>query len=91
MSFRAGKKLSALTFTGIVLALGTGIVSSADELGPKPDQFDKLRALIKPRPGEDKWAEIPWMASLWEARQRAAALGKPILLWEMDGNPLGCG
>ncbi len=63
----------------------------AEELGPTADQFDQLRALIKPRPGEDKWAEIPWMASLWEARQRAATLGKPILLWEMDGNPLGCG
>jgi hypothetical protein len=30
------------------------------------------------------------MSSLWEARKRAAAEGKPILLWEMDGNPLGC-
>jgi len=63
----------------------------AEEPRPTADQFDQLRALIKPRPGEDKWAEIPWMASLWEARQRAATLGKPILLWEMDGNPLGCG
>ena len=56
-----------------------------------PEQFDKLRALIKPHPGEDKWAEIPWRSQLWEARSQAAAQGKPILLWEMDGNPLGCG
>ena len=55
-----------------------------------PDQFGELHALIKPKPSEQKWLDIPWMASLWEARQRAAAEGKPILLWEMDGHPLGC-
>jgi hypothetical protein len=91
MSFRASKNLSALVFTGIMLVLGTGIACPADELRPTPDQFEKLRVIIKPQAGEDKWAEIPWMASLWEGRQRAATLGKPILLWEMDGNPLGCG
>jgi hypothetical protein len=53
-------------------------------------QFDKLHALIKPQRGEEKWTSIPWLTSLWEARQRAAAQGKPILLWEMDGHPLGC-
>lgn len=56
-----------------------------------PDQVGKLQALIKPQADEDKWAQIPWMADLWKARQKAAAEGKPILLWEMDGNPLGCG
>jgi hypothetical protein len=55
-----------------------------------PEHFAKLHALIKPAAGEDKWAEIPWLTSLWEARKKAAAEGKPILLWEMDGHPLGC-
>ena len=55
-----------------------------------PEQFERLHALIRPQEGEDKWAEIPWMTSLWQARQRAAVEGKPILLWEMDGHPLGC-
>jgi hypothetical protein len=55
-----------------------------------PEQFAKLHALIKPEPGEEKWDQIPWLTNLWEARQRAAAQGKPILLWEMDGHPLGC-
>ena len=55
-----------------------------------PAQFKKLHALIKPKPSEEKWAQIPWLTGLWEARQRAATEGKPILLWEMDGHPLGC-
>ena len=54
-------------------------------------EFADLLATIRPKPGEDQFATIPWMTSLWEARQKAAAEGKPILLWEMDGHPLGCG
>jgi hypothetical protein len=55
-----------------------------------PEQFTRLHALIKPEAAEQKWEEIPWMAGLWDARVRSAAEGKPILLWEMDGHPLGC-
>jgi hypothetical protein len=31
------------------------------------------------------------MVDLWDARRKAAREGKPIMLWEMDGNPMGCG
>jgi hypothetical protein len=55
-----------------------------------PEQFATLHALIKPTSQEEKWSQIPWMESLWQARKKAAAEGKPILLWEMDGHPLGC-
>jgi hypothetical protein len=54
------------------------------------EQFATLHALIKPAKDEDKWAQIPWQINLWDARKEAAAQGKPILLWEMDGHPLGC-
>jgi serine/threonine-protein kinase len=51
---------------------------------------EALRALILPSPGEDKWLQIPWMTSLWQARKKAAAEDKPIMLWVMSGHPLGC-
>ena len=51
------------------------------------DQFDKLRALIKLRPGG--FDDINWMTDLWEARKKAAAEGKPLLVWVGDGHPLG--
>lgn len=56
----------------------------------RPASFRQLHTLIKPKAAEESWTGIPWMTSLWEARTRAAAEGKPILLWEMDGHPLGC-
>ncbi len=50
-----------------------------------------LRKAIRPLEDEDPFATIPWETDLWEARKKAAAAGKPLLLWEMDGHPLGCG
>jgi hypothetical protein len=55
-----------------------------------PKKFTALHSLLKPQGKEERWTQIPWLTSLWQARERAAAEGKPILLWEMDGHPLGC-
>ncbi|MFP6904505.1 MAG: hypothetical protein VCG02_04740 [Verrucomicrobiota bacterium] len=56
----------------------------------EPAKFDALHALVQPTPEESTWRAIPWGTQLWDARIEAARLGKPIYLWEMDGNPLGC-
>jgi hypothetical protein len=69
------------------LSTGPG-VTAAEPI--RAEQFTKLHALIKPAADEDRWATIPWLTDLWQARQFAAQQGKPILLWEMDGHPLGC-
>ena len=54
-------------------------------------EADAVRKAVLPRKGEDEFDKIPWLTSIWDARVRAAKEGKPILLWEMDGHPLGCG
>jgi hypothetical protein len=60
---------------------------------PKPipaEDFDKLAKLIKPQPGELLFQEIPWLLSVHDARVKAAAEGKPILVWSGSGGaPLG--
>ena len=77
-----------LLIASFCLLVPTGAIPAAEPI--KAEQFAKLHALIKPQAGEDQWLQIPWQTNLWEARKKAAAEGKPILLWEMDGNPLGC-
>ena len=74
---------------GLLTWLALAAVTRAADALP-PEQFDKLHGLIKPQASEQKWTQIRWLANLWEARRQAAAQGKPILLWEMDGHPLGC-
>jgi hypothetical protein len=56
-----------------------------------PAEFTAVRKAVLPKEGEDNFETIPWLTSIWEARIKAAKEGKPILLWEMDGHPLGCG
>ncbi len=52
--------------------------------------FKELHEKLRPPAGE-AWRSIPWTISLVEAQNRAAAEKKPIFIWSMDGNPLGCG
>jgi hypothetical protein len=54
------------------------------------ERFDKVHRMIKPQPGELRFNEIPWLLSVWEAREKAATEGKPILIWSGSGGaPIG--
>jgi len=65
-----------------------GTYESVSDLSEETFQayFERCR----PRMGSEKWTEIPWIGSLWEARQRAAAELKPLFIWAMNGHPFGC-
>jgi hypothetical protein len=49
------------------------------------ERYSETLKLIKPQPGESRWMEIPWQTSLWTARQKAAAEGKPMFVWSGSG------
>ncbi len=55
-----------------------------------PADFTRLRDLIAARADEERWTAIPWETDLWVARRRAEEANKPIFMWAMNGNPLGC-
>jgi hypothetical protein len=76
------------TATLLLALLPLSGANAADPI--PPENLGKIQALIRPAKGEDAWADIPWLTDLWQARKLAAEQGKPILLWEMDGHPLGC-
>jgi hypothetical protein len=85
-----------LTLLGLVTGLVVTTVLAADKPGTgKPEltveNFTKTHSMIKPRPGEAKWMQVPWMTDLWEARKKAAAEGKPLLIFTAGhGHPCGC-
>ena len=54
------------------------------------EEWLRLHALIKPRPGESPWQTIPWLTDLQEARQKAAQEGKPLFVWSAAADPIGC-
>lgn len=50
----------------------------------------KFRDLIRPSAKELQFEETGWRPTFWEAVTEAQRTGKPILLWAMNGHPLGC-
>lgn len=44
-----------------------------------------LQSIIRPQPGEAKWANVPWRTNLAEARQEAARTDKPLFVWRAGG------
>jgi len=72
------------------------LISADSARGERPEsietvEFERLHQVLKPQPGESRWMEIDWYPSVWEARRRAAAEGKPMLLWAGSGGAPAAG
>jgi hypothetical protein len=53
------------------------------------EDLPRLLAAIKPQPGESPWRDIPWLTNVTEARRRAIAEDKPLVIFTAaDGSPL---
>ena len=45
---------------------------------------------IKPTKEELAWTQIPWRTNFYDGLIDADKFNKPLLLWVMNGHPLGC-
>jgi hypothetical protein len=54
------------------------------------EEFQRLHRELQPSKDE-AWRSVPWKVNLLEVREQAVREKKPIFIWSMDGNPLGCG
>ncbi len=75
----------------IVLLLSTQSAFASEPPPSDLKDFAQLHAKIKPQPGESRWMEIDWYPNVWEARQKAAAEGKPLFLWAGSGGAPAAG
>ncbi len=82
-------KLCLAGFVAILLAATA--LQAETRVGPiATDEFDRLYDTIKPQPGESPWREVGWVTNITEARRRAIAEGKPLIIFTAaDGSPLG--
>ncbi|MFT5050008.1 MAG: hypothetical protein ACI8QZ_001401 [Chlamydiales bacterium] len=73
------------------LLLGISCVSSGRlEPSLKGHGVDAWAAYLVGDPAESAWRDIPWIPSLAEGVQAARQADRPLLLWMMNGHPLGC-
>jgi hypothetical protein len=76
---------------GVIGALGVAAVAVlAQPVAPTEENFQSWKGYLQQSTEEKRWQEISWHAVFWEGVQRARAQDKPILLWVMNGHPLGC-
>jgi hypothetical protein len=63
-------------------------------LGQVPELNDqsveRWRDHVRPQAKEEAYLDIPWRESFYVAINEARETDKPILLWTMNGHPLGC-
>lgn len=52
--------------------------------------FGMWRDRIKAKESELLWQDFPWQTSFFDGLHQSAAENKPLLLWVMNGHPLGC-
>ena len=67
-----------------------GAIVLPDAQIPGTENFEQLAELIRPSNDELKFEEIGWRNQFWPAVLEARKLGRPVLLWTMNGHPLGC-
>ena len=81
-----------LCAASLAAVLLTGSVRADNPRRIGPPEFEKLHDMLKRQPGESRWMEVTWHPSVWEARKKAAAEGKPLFLWAGSGGapPAGC-
>ena len=78
----------------IVVALSltssAALAQSRASLVPDENNLDEWLEFISPSQVERSFEGIGWRAEFWPAVEEARRLGRPILLWTMNGHPLGC-
>ena len=52
--------------------------------------YTMWKDFIKPTKKELAWAQIPWRTTFYDGLIDADILNQPLLLWVMNGHPLGC-
>ncbi len=72
------------------IAEESSVIAAFEQNMQTDEQFQTVMRFILPDPGEAKWRQIPWTPDIWEGRIRAAQQEKPMFIWAMNGDPLGC-
>ena len=86
-----GKTISVALLAASLLGGGGGLACFTWAAEPTEaltaTSFAQYQRQIKPQSGESRWLEVPWFLDLHAARQKAAAEGKPMILWSGGGAP----
>ena len=77
-----------LVFIGFLFLFGCN--TQIEQFRLTEQNYEMWRDYIKPTKSDLMWTSIPWRSSFQEGLIEANIQQKPMLLWVMNGHPLGC-
>lgn len=72
------------------LLLQDGVAQALPDLEPREADLALWRQHLEPAGRELRWESVPWLSTFGEGLLQADREGRPLLLWTMNGHPLGC-
>jgi hypothetical protein len=93
ISLKLSRWILVLAAAGTAIFHGLRPVTAQEKQGGRlsATEFERMHSMLKPQAGESRWMEIAWYPNVWEARQKAAAEGKPLFLWAGSGGAPAAG
>lgn len=79
---------TTLAFTNSGLQAQQSASSQAIQLDES--NYGAWRDHVLPKSAELDWQQIPWLSTFKDGLLAANESQKPLLLWTMNGHPLGC-
>ena len=77
-----------IIFIGFIFLFGCKI--QREQFRLTEQNYEMWRDYIKPTENDLLWTNISWRNSFQDGLAEARAQQKPMLLWVMNGHPLGC-
>jgi hypothetical protein len=82
--------IAGLLASGPVAGQTSEVPPAKAKVEPNDRNYAEWRKHILPDTGELAWQQIPWATTFKDGIVAADAAGMPLLLWTMNGHPLGC-
>ena len=80
-----------VSLASVVLLCGPVTIRAEGDFQITSHNFDAWRAHIRATADERAPLDsLPWQPSFADGLREGAAQQKPVLLWTMNGHPLGC-
>ena len=68
----------------------TGLAHRIEGEAPDAIDWDAWGDFVRPTAEESRFEELEWVGSFGAGIEKANQVRKPLLLWIMNGHPLGC-
>ena len=71
----------------LMAAVGGALAWGQDPAALTTEEFTSIHTQLR---AKEKWESVPWKTDLRDALEMSIKEKKPIFIWAMDGQTLGC-